>query len=59
MSKENDDLNDQLNEAIFSHETLKLEITDLQERYIDVIGMLRETEDEVRSYHQRLTSLQR
>lgn len=34
---------------------MKIEIGDLQERYIDVVGMLRETENELK----RVTSLQR
>uniref|UniRef100_A0A1I8C0I4 HAP1 N-terminal domain-containing protein n=1 Tax=Meloidogyne hapla TaxID=6305 RepID=A0A1I8C0I4_MELHA len=50
---ENEDIQTRLDDAIHTHEQLRSEIELLQERHLDLIVMLRDTEDELREHRQR------
>uniref|UniRef100_A0AC35U078 HAP1 N-terminal domain-containing protein n=1 Tax=Rhabditophanes sp. KR3021 TaxID=114890 RepID=A0AC35U078_9BILA len=49
----NDCLSDQLEDIVVSHENLKNEICEYQEKYTEVFGMLKEAEDELSRHRKR------
>lgn len=55
----NEDLHEQLGEALENHEMLKMEIGRLQERYLEVMGVLQETDDQLKAYRQRMSEFHR
>ncbi|KAH7727547.1 hypothetical protein AAVH_04590 [Aphelenchoides avenae] len=54
LSKENEGLAAQLGQYVKIHDELVSEMTELQERYLEVVGMLSETEEELRGHRQRV-----
>ncbi|VDN02418.1 unnamed protein product [Thelazia callipaeda] len=52
LVSENDNLNQQLEGALTMHEELTAQISELQERYTEIAGMLRDAEEELKTYRQ-------
>ncbi|KAF7637484.1 hypothetical protein Mgra_00003001 [Meloidogyne graminicola] len=50
---ENEDIQIRLDEALHNHEQLRNEMEQLQERHLDLVVMLRDTEDELKLHRQR------
>ncbi|MCP9260596.1 Trafficking kinesin-binding protein 1 [Dirofilaria immitis] len=52
LANEADDLHQQLQEALKIHEELMAQVAELQERYTEVLAMLHDAEEELRTYRQ-------
>uniref|UniRef100_A0A0R3RWT8 HAP1 N-terminal domain-containing protein n=1 Tax=Elaeophora elaphi TaxID=1147741 RepID=A0A0R3RWT8_9BILA len=52
LANETVDLHQQLQNALAMHEELTAQVVDLQERYAEVMAMLRDAEEELRTYRQ-------
>ncbi|KAM3720846.1 Trafficking kinesin-binding protein [Dirofilaria immitis] len=52
LANEADDLHQQLQEALKIHEELMAHVAELQERYTEVLAMLHDAEEELRTYRQ-------
>ncbi|VBB31706.1 unnamed protein product, partial [Acanthocheilonema viteae] len=52
LVNENVDLKQKLQDMLAVHEELTVQVADLQERYAEVIAMLRDAEEELRTYRQ-------
>ncbi|EJW69826.1 hypothetical protein WUBG_19268, partial [Wuchereria bancrofti] len=52
LTNEAADLQIQLQDALAMHEELAAQVNDLQERYTEVLAMLRDANEELRTYRQ-------
>ncbi|VDK48562.1 unnamed protein product [Anisakis simplex] len=56
LKDENLDLHEQLNDALAQHEQMTADFLELQERYTEVMSMLHDTEEELRTFRQNQKS---